>query len=106
MVERMMVGASREVVGDYTEAYGRLETEMDRVTGKLEAVEKEKAERGYRERQCKVFLKIISNLGADSRKMSSETAPGERLVDKEMLLSLMDRVVVGDGLVFQITIIL
>ena len=91
-VEALMNRASREVVEDFSEAYGRLEAEMDRVAGKLDAVEQEKGERGYRERQCKLFLKTISSLGGDM--------PGERFVDKEVFLSLVDEVVVGDGLRF------
>ena len=54
-VEAMMARASREVVEDFTEQYAALEAEMNRVTGKLDAVEREKGERGYRERQCRLF---------------------------------------------------
>ena len=91
-VEAVMARASREVVEDFSEAYGRLETEMNRITGKLEAVEREKAERAYRERQCKLFLRTIQSI-----------TPGEDgagLVDSDLFLALVDRVVVGDGLTF------
>ena len=84
--------ASREVVEDFTVAYGRLETEMNRVNEKLDAVEREKGERGYRERQCRLFLKTIRSI-----------TPGEDgagLVDSDLFLALVDRVVVGDGLTF------
>ena len=43
-VETLMNKASREVVEDFSEVYGRLETKTSRVTMKLEAVEK--GERG------------------------------------------------------------
>ena len=98
-VEALMNKASREVVGDFPEQYAVLEAEMKRVTGKLEAVDREKGERGYRERQCRLFLKTISNLGAEDGADAGAT-PGERIVDKEMFLALVDRVVVGDGLRF------
>ena len=91
--------ASREVVGDFTEAYGKLEAEMDRLAGKLEAVDREKGERGYRERQCKLFLKIVSSLAGDDEADVGDI-PGERFVDKEVFLALVDKVVVGDGLRF------
>ena len=97
--EALMNKASREVVGDFTEAYGKLEAEMKRVAGKLDDVDREKGERGYRERQCRLFLKTISNLGGDDGTCAGAT-PGERFVDKEVFLSLVDKVVVGDGLRF------
>jgi len=91
-VEALMTRASREVVEDFTEQYTALEAEMNRVTGKLDAVEREKAERGYRERQCKLFLRTIQSI-----------TPGEDgagLVDSDLFLALVDRVVVGDELKF------
>ena len=91
--------ASREVVGDFTEQYAVLEAEMKRVTGKLEAVDREKGERGYRERQCKLFLKTVSSLGGCDGADEGDI-PGERFVDKEVFLALVDKVVVGDRLRF------
>ena len=76
-----------------------MEAEMKRVTGKLEAVDREKGERGYRERQCKLFLKTVSSLGGCDGADEGDI-PGERFVDKEVFLSLVDKVVVGDGLRF------
>ena len=98
-VEALMKKASREVVGDFTEAYGKLEAEMDRLAGKLEAVDREKGEREYRERQCKLFLKTVSSLGGCDGADEGDI-PGERFVDKEVFLTLVDKVVVGDGLRF------
>ena len=91
-IETLMTRASREVVEDFSEAYGRLEEEMNRVTGKLDAVEREKGEREYRERQCRLFLRTIQSI-----------TPGEDgagLVDSDLFLALVDRVVIGDGLTF------
>ena len=65
---------------------------MNRVTGKLDAVEREKAERGYRERQCRLYLKTIQSI-----------TPGEDgagLVDSDLFLALVDRVVVGEQMRF------
>ena len=87
-----MTRASREVVEDFTEQYAALEAEMNRVTGKLDAVEREKAERGYRERQCKLFLKALPT--APSNDEESVESRGD------LFLALVDRVVVGDGLTF------
>lgn len=65
---------------------------MNRVTGKLDAVEKEKNERGYRERQCRLFLKTIQSISDDGR--------NDGLVDCDLFLALVDRVVVGKGMKF------
>ena len=91
-VEALMNRASREVVEDFTAAYGRLETEMNRVNEKLDAVEREKAERGYKERQCKLFLRRIQSIkpGED----------GAGLVDSDLFLALVDRVVMGEQMRF------
>lgn len=65
---------------------------MNRINGKLEAVEREKAERAYRERQCRLFMRTLQSV-----------TPGEDeagLVDSDLFLALVDRVVVGDGLTF------
>ena len=53
----------------------------------------------YRERQCKLFLKTVSSLGGCDGADEGDI-PGERFVDKEVFLSLVDKVVVGDGLRF------
>ena len=82
---------------DFSEAYGRLEAEMNRVTGKLDAVDKEKGERGYRERQCRLFLRAISNLVFDDGENAGQ---GETRCQSDLFLALVDRVVVGDGLTF------
>ena len=91
-VEALMTCASREVVDDFTEQYAALEAQMNRVNEKLDSVEREKGEREYRERQCRLFLKTIQSI-----------TPGEDgagLVDSNLFLALVDRVVVGDGLTF------
>lgn len=99
-VEAMVARASREVVADFTEKYGALEAEMNRVTGKLDTVEREKAERGYREQQCRLFLKTISNLVSDNGGDTIQT-DGESMEKRgDLFLALVDRVVVGDGLTF------
>ena len=88
----MMARASREVVADFTEKYGALEAEMNRVTGKLDTVERENGERGYRERQCRLFLKTIQSI-----------TPGEDgagLVDSDLFLALVDKVIVRDKMTF------
>ena len=84
----------------FTEKYGALEAEMNRVTGKLDTVEREKAERGYREQQCRLFLKTISNLVSDNGGDTIQT-DGESMEKRgDLFLALVDRVVVGDGLTF------
>lgn len=91
-VEALMARASREVVDDFPEQYAVLEAEMNRVTEKLEAVEREKGEREYRERQCRLFLRTIQSI-----------TPGEDevgLVESDLFLSLVDKVIVGEQLRF------
>ena len=77
---------------DFTEQYAALEAEMNRVTGKLDAVEREKGEREYRERQSRLFLRAIQSI-----------TPGEDgagLVDSDLFLALVDRVVMGEQMRF------
>ena len=81
----------REFVENVTKAYGRLEVEMNRVSGKLEAVEREKGDRGYRERQCRLFMETIQSISDDGRNGSA---------DNHLFLALVDRVVVGKGMRF------
>ena len=67
---------------------------MNRVGEKLDAVEREKADRAYRGRRCKMFLRAISCL---SQVDADGTAP-ERQVNP--FLTLANKLVVGDGLTF------
>ena len=97
-VDAMMARASREVVEDFTEQYAALEAEMNRVTGKLDAVEREKAERGYREQQCRLFLRMMSTLSTDESGESTAREDSERQGD--LFLALVDRVVVGEQMRF------
>ena len=53
----------------------------------------------YKERQCRLFLKTIFNLAGDDGTDAGDML-GERPVDKEVFLSLVDKVVVGDRLRF------
>lgn len=108
--EAMMTRASREVVEDFTEQYAALEAEMNRITGKLEAVEREKAERAYRERQCKLFLRTVANLpqalAVDGESERQEDAvqegaeKGDAGTHGDLFLALVDRVVVGEQMRF------
>ena len=91
-VEAIMARASREVVEDFTEQYAALEAEMNRVSEKVDTVEREKAERAYRERQCKLFLKALPT--ARSNDEESVESCGD------LFLALVDKVIVGDGLRF------
>ena len=92
--------ASKKAVGaDFTEVYEKLEMEMNRVKAKLEAVECEKGNRGHKEWQCWLFLRTISNFGNDDGAGVGDM-PGERFFYKEVFLSLVDKVVVGEGLRF------
>lgn len=96
-VEQLMNRASQEIVGDFTERYSALEAEMNRVTEKLAAVEREKGERGYRERQCRLFLKALPTDGAA---MEARATGATQLVDSELFLALVDKVIVGERLRF------
>lgn len=72
---------------------------MNRVASKLKALECEKGYRGLKERQFRLFLKTGFPFGSDNGADAGDM-PGERFVDKEVFLSLVDKVVVGDGLRF------
>ena len=57
----------------------------------LDAVEREKGERGYKERQCRLFLKTVQGLADDD---------GDNLADSDLFLALVDRVVIGEEMKF------
>ena len=119
-VEALMNRASREVVDDFSERYSALESEMNRVTGKLSAVEKEKGERAYCERQCRLFLRTVGTLGsaddgqdvgqgesAGQDAAQADTAQGSVITTAKgneegsaLFLSLVDKVVVGEQMRF------
>lgn len=114
-VEQLMTRASREVVDDFTEQYAALEAQMNRVSEKLDAVEREKAERGYQERQCRLFMRTISRFspadaeGAEmmdaSRDVVMITAqdcvePKDVQRQSDFFLAMVDKVIVGEGMRF------
>ena len=55
--ETLMDQASRELVEDFSEAYGDLEKQLKTVHEKLEAVEADRKARKYKARQCRLYLK-------------------------------------------------
>ena len=104
-VEQLMTRASREVVDDFTEQYAALEAQMNRVSEKLDAVEREKAERRYQERQCKLFLRTISRFSpvdADDPKLvpPDDGMSVEAQRQSDLFLALVDKVIVGEGMRF------
>lgn len=89
---------------------------MNRVNEKLDAVEREKGEREYRERQCRLFLRTVTNLsqvatddvknarqggergaGGRGNRRDDTTAGGGKA---DLFLALVDKVIVGDGRTF------
>lgn len=96
-VERLMTKASRETVEGFAEAYGALEAEMNRVTGKLDAVERERKEREFRIRQIKLFISTLGRLEAETAETVEKAEP-ERA--EEIFLALVDKVIVGERMKF------
>ena len=88
--ETLMDRASRELVENFSEAYGALEKQLKAVNEKLEAVETERRSRELKARQCRLYLKKLAALEAD-------LPQGEV---GETFLALVDRVMVGEKLTF------
>lgn len=65
---------------------------MTTVLAKLDTVEREKGERGYKERQCRLFLKTIQGLATHGAT--------ENLADSDLFLALVDKVIVGEQMRF------
>ena len=86
-VEALMTKASRQAVVGFEEQYAVLERDMKRVLEKLDTVERERSEREYKARQCKLFLKTLNKIGT-------------RENDEELFLALVDKVIVGEGMRF------
>ena len=116
-VERLMTKASRETVEGFEEAYGKLEAEMNQVTGKLDAVERERKEREFRIRQIKLFISTLGRLEAEPAETvetvktvepaepeTAETVETVKTVEperaEELFLALVDKVVVGEKMKF------
>ena len=88
--ETLMDRASRELVENFSEAYGALEKQLKAANEKLEAVETERRARELKARQCRLYLKKLAALEAD-------LPQGEV---GETFLALVDRVMVGEKLTF------
>ena len=88
-VERFV--SIRELVQDFSEAYGTLEKQLKTVHEKLEAVEVERRVRELKVQQCKLYLEKLVALEADLPR-------GELMAAGlgETFLALVDRVVVGE----------
>ena len=89
--ESLMDRASRELIEDFSDAYGVLEKQLKTVNEKLEAVETERGARELKARQCRLYLKKLAGLEADN---------GEVAGQGETFLALVDRVMVGEKLTF------
>ena len=99
--ETLMDQASRELVEDFSEAYGDLEKQLKTVHEKLEAVEADRKAREYKARQCRLYLKKLVALGDDHISHSDSGAEdGEGTARGETFLALVDKVMVGEKLVF------
>jgi hypothetical protein len=97
----LMDRASRELVDDFSEAYGALEKQLKTVQEKLEAVEADRRARELKARQCRLYLKKLTALGDDDTSQSNIDADnGKGAGLGEIFLALVDRVVVGEKLVF------
>ena len=102
--EALMDRASRELVDDFSEAYGALEKQLKAVQEKLEAVEADRRAREYKAWQCRLYLKKLTALKAEN----GDTTPqgnlgannGEVAGQGETFLALVDRVMVGEKLTF------
>ena len=105
-VERLMTKASRETVEGFAEAYAALEAEMNRVTGKLDAVEWDRKEREFKGRQIKLFISTLGQLEpetVETVKTVKTVEPAEpETAEKaeDLFLALVNKVIVGEKMKF------
>ena len=95
--ETLMDRASRELVENFSEAYGALEKQLKTVNEKLEMVETERKAREYKARQCRLYLKKLTALEADNG-VPRDAAMAAGF--SETFLTLVDKVMVGEKLTF------
>ena len=98
--EALMDRASKELVDDFSEAYGALEKQLKAVQEKLEAVETEWKARELKARQCRLYLKKLVALGDDDTSQSNLGADNGKGEVGETFLALVDKVMVGEKLFF------
>ena len=88
-IESLVERQARGSVEGFAEKYQELEKRYRRVEEKLKAVAADRQDRTYRAKQAELFMETLKQLPDQAK-----------LERTELFMSLVDKVIVGDGLTF------
>ena len=88
-IESLVERQARQTVEGFADKYQELEKRYRRIEEKLKAVVTDRQDRAYRAKQAELFLETLKRLPKQAK-----------LESTELFMSLVDKVIVGDGLTF------
>ena len=88
-IEALVERQARQTVEGFADKYQELEKRYRRIEEKLKAVATDRQDRAYRAKQAELFLETLKRLPKQAK-----------LESTELFMSLVDKVIVGDGLTF------
>ena len=88
-IESLVERQARQTVEGFADKYQELEKRYRRIEEKLKAVVTDRQDRAYRAKQAELFLETLKRLPKQAE-----------LESTELFMSLVDKVIVGDGLTF------
>ena len=88
-IESLVERQARQTVEGFADKYQELEKRYRRIEEKLKAAATDRQDRVYRAKQAELFLETLKRLPKQAK-----------LESTELFMSLVDKVIVGDGLTF------
>ena len=88
-IESLVERQARETVDGFADKYQELEKRYRSIEERLKAVVTDRQDRSYRAKQAELFLETLKRLPKQAK-----------LESTELFMSLVDKVIVGDGLTF------
>ena len=88
-IESLVERQARQTVEGFADKYQELEKRYRRIEEKLKAAATDRQDRAYRAKQAELFLETLKRLPKQAK-----------LESTELFMSLVDKVIVGDGLTF------
>jgi hypothetical protein len=88
-IESLVERQARQTVDGFAEKYQEFEKRYRRIEDKLKAVVADRQDRAYRAKQAELFLETLKRLPKQAK-----------LESTDLFMSLVDKVIVGDGLTF------
>ena len=88
-IQALVEWQARETVEAFAEKYQDLKKKYRRSEERLKAVEAERRDREYRQKQAELFMATLKKM-----------PEGEQIESTELFMALVDKVIVGEGLTF------